>query len=134
RTAGMNDPNQTVDEPGRESGAPAPAASTPTHIGRYRVEKVLGQGGFGLVYLAHDEQLQRLLAIKGPHRKLVDRPEAAEAYLTGNCLARQSTCTLWISWEKQGLAQRTTVIIVSDIGMSLACAQESLCFRSVQTL
>ncbi|HEV3256447.1 MAG TPA: serine/threonine-protein kinase, partial [Gemmataceae bacterium] len=51
------------------------------HIGRYRIERVLGQGGFGLVYLAHDDQLQRLVAIKVPHRKLVDRPEAAEAYL-----------------------------------------------------
>ena len=40
------------------------------------------KGGFGLVYLAHDDQLQRLVAIKVPHRKLVDRPEAAEAYLT----------------------------------------------------
>src|SRR5215475_8029409 len=78
----MNDPNQTVDEPGRESGLPVSAASTPTHIDRYRIEKVLGQGGFGLVYLAHDEKLQRLVAIKVPHRKLVDRPEAAEAYLT----------------------------------------------------
>src|SRR5271169_5350435 len=79
----MNDPDQTVDEPGREIGAPVAAASAPpTHIGRYRIEKVLGRGGFGLVYLAHDDQLQRLVGIKVPHRNLVDRPEAAEAYLT----------------------------------------------------
>ncbi|MGA2258636.1 MAG: serine/threonine-protein kinase, partial [Thermoguttaceae bacterium] len=78
----MIDPQQTVDEPGREHGASVPAESTPTQIGRYRIEKVIGMGGFGLVYLAHDDQLSRLVAIKVPHRKLVDRPEAAEAYLT----------------------------------------------------
>ena len=78
----MSDLNQTVDEPGREPVPPISVAATPSQIGRYRIEKVLGKGGFGLVYLAHDEQLQRLVAIKVPHRKLVDRPEAAEAYLT----------------------------------------------------
>jgi eukaryotic-like serine/threonine-protein kinase len=78
----VKDPNPTVDEPGRESDSPVRTASAPTHIGRYRIQKVLGQGGFGLVYLAYDDQLQRLVAIKVPHRKLVDRPEAAEAYLT----------------------------------------------------
>ena len=67
-------------------GAPAAAdmapAQLPERIGRYRIERVLGKGGFGLVYLAQDDQLSRPVAIKVPHRKLVDRLEDAEAYLT----------------------------------------------------
>ncbi len=81
----MNDPERTGDyQPGGNDESPALAvpATHPQRIGRYSIEKVLGQGGFGLVYLAHDDQLQRLVAIKVPHRKLVDQPEAAEAYLT----------------------------------------------------
>ena len=79
----MRDPNPTIDQPGQEQAPSVQADSVPPpqRIGRYRIERLLGQGGFGLVYLAHDGQLQRPVAIKVPHRKLVDRPETAEAYL-----------------------------------------------------
>jgi eukaryotic-like serine/threonine-protein kinase len=80
----MNDPNKTgpFQSDGQDSPAVDTNAAPPPYIGRYHIEKILGQGGFGLVYLAHDEQLSRPVAIKVPHRKLVDRPEAADAYLT----------------------------------------------------
>ena len=42
--------------------------ASPTHgeilLGRFRVQKILGEGSFGKVYLAKDEQLSRLVVIK----------------------------------------------------------------------
>ena len=63
-----------------------PMASTvplgqPDKIGRYRVVQVLGEGSFGRVYLAHDDDLDRAVAIKVPLAKRVSRPADAEAYL-----------------------------------------------------
>ncbi len=57
------------------------AAARLQRIDRYRVDKLLGEGGFGQVYLTYDEQLQRFVAVKVPHRILVTRPEDVEAYL-----------------------------------------------------
>ena len=44
--------------------------SLPERIGRYRVQKILGKGGFGIVYCGWDDQLQRPVAIKVPHPHL----------------------------------------------------------------
>jgi serine/threonine protein kinase/formylglycine-generating enzyme required for sulfatase activity len=68
---------------------PDPLASTlppsdlPPRVGRYRVLTLLGEGGFGRVYLAHDDQLNRQVAVKVPHPDRVAEPEAylAEARL-----------------------------------------------------
>src|SRR6202162_6000952 len=78
----MIDPNQTNYELEQEPSRPNSDEATPRQIGRYRIERILGKGGFGLVYLAHDDQLQRLVAIKVPHARLVAQTTDAEAYLT----------------------------------------------------
>src|SRR6476469_9362362 len=50
-------------------------------IGRYRVIRRLGQGGFGRVYLAHDDELDRPVASKVPNPERIAHPEDVEAYL-----------------------------------------------------
>jgi serine/threonine protein kinase len=63
---------------------PVPAAigsAVPERIGRYRIERVLGHGGFGLVYLGYDEQLDRPVAIKVPHADRISSPDDAAEYL-----------------------------------------------------
>ena len=50
-------------------------------IGRYTILGLLGKGGFGRVYLAHDDDLDRPVAIKVPDPERVSHPEDIEAYL-----------------------------------------------------
>ena len=53
----------------------------PTKIGRYTILRRLGKGGFGEVFLAFDDELERPVAIKVPRPERVSRPEDIEAYL-----------------------------------------------------
>ena len=77
--------SQTAEWSPAKNGAAGPGVEPPglpERIGRYRVIGLLGEGGFGRVYLAHDDDLDRPVAIKVPHPARINLPEDVESYLT----------------------------------------------------
>jgi serine/threonine protein kinase/sugar lactone lactonase YvrE len=62
-----------------------PAAQHPTplpqRIGRYHIERLLGRGGMGTVYLAHDPELDRKVAIKVPQPEMYADAGLRERFL-----------------------------------------------------
>ena len=79
----------------------------PTTIGRYRVERLLGVGSFGRVYLAHDDQLMRAVAIKVPRYNIAQHSEQVEEFL----------------YEARAAAKldHPNIIPVFDVGSDAAC-------------
>lgn len=53
----------------QKSETPAIEASMPAQIGQYKIERVVGHGGFGTVYLTRDPNTGRHLALKWLHRQ-----------------------------------------------------------------
>ena len=68
-------------------------SDAPAEIGRYRIERVLGRGAMGVVYRAHDPEIDRPVAIKLVRADLLEGTERAdylarfrqEAQAAGRC-------------------------------------------------
>jgi DNA-directed RNA polymerase subunit RPC12/RpoP len=69
--------------------APAQAADELGRLGPYRVLKVLGHGGMGVVFQAEDPQLQRLVALKAMLPGMAASDSARQRFL------RESASTRW---------------------------------------
>lgn len=74
-------PDESVSVSRASDITPSVETPIPEFIGRYRVDRLIGKGGFGAVYLAYDASLERLVALKVPHAKHLADPGSGEEYL-----------------------------------------------------
>jgi eukaryotic-like serine/threonine-protein kinase len=105
-----NDLSETKGSPSFARGSGGSTIGDPSTIGRYRIIHRLGQGGFGTVYLAHDDDLDRSVAIKVPNPERITDPEDLELFLI----------------EAKILAKldHPNIVPVHDVGRT----QDGLCF------
>ena len=105
--------------------------SLPYEMGRYRLLKLLGRGGMGTVYLAHDTELDRRVALKMPEfgatsaafRATINRFKR-EARAMAN-VSHPNLCQIYDVGEKDGRPYLTMAFIDGSSLSELIAAQRS---------
>lgn len=110
-------------------GPPVPAgAARPEQLGPYRIERELGQGGFGIVYLGFDPDVKRRVALKVLHPGRLDQPEAVRRFQREACaiarLAHPGIVQLF-DYSRQGPPYFLVTEFIEGVEPRLWCRQRT---------
>jgi Protein kinase domain len=99
------------------AGGDGPLGTLPAKFGRYRVVKLLGRGGMGTVYQAHDTKLDRPVAVK-VLRLDADDPHLVERFYREARIAASFThpqlCPVYDVGERAGLHYLTMPLLAGE--------------------
>ncbi len=99
----------------RESAQLVPVLLPRTLGGRYQLERRLGRGGMGTVYLASDLALERQVAVKVIREDLVGSAEAAERFRQEARVAASFAHPNVVTVHDFGLASGTRAFLVMEL-------------------
>lgn len=101
----------------------SPVPSAPERIGRYRIERKIGEGGMGVVYAARDERLDRTVALKtirGTRDETADRRLWREARAAAG-ITHPHICQLYeVEETADGLVLAMELLAGEPLGSRLA--------------
>ncbi len=103
----LDDPQPTIPPETREPSVvavrPARQTTSPTTIGRYAIERLIGQGAFGRVFAARDTKLGRTVALKVLHARHAASSEIRQRFVqeahAAACIAHPGIVTVFDAGE-----------------------------------
>lgn len=102
-------------ESARQAADTSAESEPPPVFGRYRIQSVLGGGGMGTVYLAHDTQLDRDIALKIPKFRADEEEDVVQRFYREAramaALRHQNLCTVYDVGEIDGIHYLTMAYI-----------------------
>lgn len=123
-TVGNLDPHPRTPDPSNPTPGSTGWFATSRHprtFGRFEVLELLGKGGCGAVYRAHDPQLDRDVALKIPSARLLQNDEQRERFIrearTAATLNHPHICPVYEAAECEG---RPYIVMALVDGQSLA--------------
>ena len=106
------------------------ARDCPSKIGRFEIQRQIGKGGFGVVFLARDPELDREIALKIPRHEVVTTPELKSRFIregrAAAALAHPNIVPVYESGQVGAICYLASQLIVGQTLAQWQSKQESL--------